>query len=154
LSAKNGDAQKRATDGYKGLFANSDGATKDYTAHRAALTGLLPSGFRGLLSTIDDQLTALTKLRQQLVNGGSQISMSTATFEYRSLITSLLAIRDSSSQLAGDSALSYEMRAAAAVSQSKEYQSEERILVLQILINKEMRLTEEHDFIGTRTGQE
>ena len=154
LSAKDADTQKKAADKYKGLFVDTDAATKDYTAHRAALTGLLPPSFRALLSSIDDQLTSLTRLRQQLINGGSQVVTSTATFQYGNLITSLLGIRDSSSQLAGDSALSYEMRTAAAVSQRKEYQSQERILVLQILIEKEMKPTAQHDFIGTLTGQD
>src|SRR5215813_3660866 len=123
LSNREPEAQKKATEAYKSLFAGSDNATKDYIAHRAALTGLLPPGFRALLSSIDEQLTSLGTLRQQLVNGGSQIIPSTATFRYGNLVSSLLAIRDSSSQLAGDSALSYEMRSAAAISQAKEYQS-------------------------------
>ncbi|OLE24362.1 MAG: hypothetical protein AUG44_19410 [Actinobacteria bacterium 13_1_20CM_3_71_11] len=154
LTAKDGDTQKTATATYNGLFKASDGASKDYTTHRAALTGLLPPSFRALLSSIDDQLGSLPTLRQQLVNGGSQIIPSTATFRYGNLISSLLAIRDSSSQLAGDSALSYEMRAAAAISQAKEYQSEERIEVLQILNAHELKAKDEHDFIGTLTGQD
>src|SRR5947209_8835553 len=69
LSAKDGDTQKAATAGYNGLFKASDQAAHDYATHRAALTGLLPTSFRGLLSSIDDQLASLTTLRQQLVNG-------------------------------------------------------------------------------------
>src|SRR6266480_3231067 len=78
----NADTQKTVTTTYNGLFKASDAASKDYTAHRAALTGLLPPSFRALLSSIDDQLGSLPTLRQQLVNGGSQIIPSTATFRY------------------------------------------------------------------------
>ncbi len=147
------DMQKNAATEYNSLFKASDQAAKEYTAHRAALTGL-PAGFRGLLAKIDEGLTSLTPLRDQVSKGSGDALPSSVTFQYTTVISSLLAIRDSASQLAGDSALSYEMRAAAAISQVKEFQSLERIQVMQILTSRELTPKAEHDFIGTLTGQE
>ena len=52
---------------------------------------------------------------------------------YEGLISDLLAIRDSSTQLAGDNQLSDRMRAAAAVAREKEYLAVRRVVVHRAL---------------------
>jgi signal transduction histidine kinase/aspartokinase-like uncharacterized kinase len=154
LASNDSDEKKNATAEFDNLVKASDEAARDYTAHRAALTGL-PANFRALFSTIDDGLNSVTALRQQLAKKDvSQILPNTAIDRYTNLISSLLAIRDSAAQLAGDSALSYEMRAAAGISQCKEYVSQERIKVLRILDAKELTAQSLDEFIGTLKGQE
>ena len=66
------------------------------------------------------------------------IPLSLAVQQYDVLITGLLEIRDSSAQLAGDSTLTYEMRAAAAIASAKEYLSQERVIVLQAILHGTM----------------
>ena len=61
-----------------------------------------------------------------------------AVSPYTALISSLLQIRDDASQLAGDSTLSFEMRAAASIASDKEYVSQERYLVLTALLEGSM----------------
>src|SRR2546430_9264627 len=153
LAANEPDAKKNATTEYDSLVKASDDAAHDYTTHRAALTGL-PASFRALLASIDDGINSLTAVRKQLSQGGAQILPSSAIFQYTNLISTLLNILISATQLAGDSGISYEMRAAAAISQYKEYLSQERIEVLKILDARELTAKAEQDFIGTLTGQE
>ena len=52
---------------------------------------------------------------------------------YEGLISDLLAIRDSSTQLAGDNELSDRMRAAAAVAREKEFLAVRRVVVHRAL---------------------
>ena len=154
LASNDSGEKKNATAEFQSLVTASDDAAHDYTAHRAALTGL-PANFGALFATIDDGLNSVGTLRQQISRGDSaQVPPSSAIDRYTNLISSLLAIRDSAAQLAGDSALSYEMRAGAAVSQYKEYVSQERIKVLRILDARELTAQSLDEFIGTLKGQE
>src|SRR3989440_1929054 len=137
---------------YPNLVAASEAALKDYTAHKAALTGLPPS-FRALLSAIDDGITSVGGVRQQLAKAGTAVPTS-AIGQYTGLISSLLAIRDSAAQLAGDAALSYQMRAGAAIAQYKEWVSKERITVLQILDARSLSADSLDALIGTLKGEE
>src|SRR2546421_8564205 len=66
------------------LVAASEAALKDYTAHKAALTGLPPS-FRALLSAIDDGITSVGGVRQQLAKAGTAVPTS-AIGQYTGLI--------------------------------------------------------------------
>src|SRR3989440_6555013 len=151
LAAHDSDEKKNAAAEFASLVAASDAATHDYTGHKAALTGL-PASFRALFSAIDDGLTSVGGVRQQLSKPGTVPT--TAIFQYTNLISSLLAIRDSSAQLAGDAALSYEMRAGAAIAQYKEFVSQERINVLQILDARALTTQSLDELIGTLKGQE
>ena len=116
----------------------------------------LPDSFRTLLSRIQNQLSALPKLREQIAQEtqGAQIPLTLADAQYDVLITGLLAIRDSSAQLAGDSTLSYEMRAAAAMSSAKEFLSQERIVVLEAVLQGSMPAEQRQRYIATLIGQQ
>jgi signal transduction histidine kinase len=154
LATNESDEKKNAAAEFPNLVKASDDAAHDYTAHRAALTGV-PANLSAVFAGIDDGLGSVGTLRQQISKGDTtQVPPTSAIDRYTTLINSLLQIRDSASQLAGDSTLSYEMRAAAAVSQYKEYVSQERIKVLRILDAKELTAQSLDEFIGTLKGQE
>ena len=154
LTSNDSDGKKNATAEFTSLVKASDDAAHEYTAHRAGLTGI-PGNLSAVFETIDDGLNSVGALRQQISKGDTaQVPPSIAIDRYTTLITSLLEIRDSAAQLAGNSALSYEMRAAAAVSQYKEFVSQERIQVLRIIDAGELTSKSLDDFIGTIKGQE
>ena len=54
------------------------------------------------------------------------------------LISDLLGIRDVAAQLTGDTTLTDRMRAAGAVATAKEFLSQERVVVLQVLADGEL----------------
>ncbi|HEX6498303.1 MAG TPA: sensor histidine kinase, partial [Micromonosporaceae bacterium] len=143
------DATKKA---YQEQFAATDAARKRYTQLRTGLAGL-PDSFRVTLNRIDTQLSELPQMRDQVVSL-KDVTETVTAFRYRVLITDLLGIRDFASQIAGDSALSLEMRAAAAISNAKEYLSLERVTVLRALNQGSMPPALRRDFIATMTGQE
>ncbi len=153
LAQNDSGAKRAAAAQFDGFTKSSDDDVHAYTAHKAALTGL-PATFRTLLGTIDTGITDLGKVRDQLRHAPTTITTATATTTYTSLISNLIAIRDSAAQLAGDTALSYEMRAGAAVSQYKEYVSQERIDVLMILDSGQVTTDSADQVIGTLKGQE
>ncbi len=153
MASADSDEKKNAAAEFDSLVKASDESARQYSAHRAQLTGLPPS-FRALFTTIDDGLNAVVAVRQQVSKGGAQLLPTIATSQYTNLISSLLAIRESAAQLANDPALSYEMRAGAALSQYKEFVSQERISVLRILDAKELTAQSLDEFIGTFKGQE
>jgi signal transduction histidine kinase len=152
LSTSGQNGQKSAQTTYQNLAGRTELSSRDYAQHRAALVNL-PTAFRDLLDRIDKEIGSLTAMRQQ-VNKTTDILLSTATARYNGLITDLISIRDSSAQLTGDPTLSYQMRAAAAISSAKEYLSEERIVVLQVLASRELTDENEKAFLSTITGQD
>jgi len=129
----------------------TDGAKDDYNRQSSSQANL-PDNFKSLLSSIQSQLGALPKLRQDISDTTTAMPLSLAVQQYDVLITGLLGIRDSSVQLAGDSNLSYEMRAAAAISSAKEYLAQERVIVLQSILNHSMPPEQRQRFIATQTG--
>ncbi|MCW2641635.1 MAG: putative sensor-like histidine kinase [Dactylosporangium sp.] len=138
--------------------AATDEANKRYRLRRTALAGL-PADFRGQLNRIDTQLSDLTKQRDQIKTSSQQnatepTTLSNAIFRYQTLIGDLVSIRGSAAQLANDQHLSGDMRASAALSQSKEYLAEERVVVLQALLQRSMPVQMKVQFIGTLKGQE
>ncbi len=131
--------------------AATDAAQAEYSRQSSSQANL-PSNFKALLASIQQQLSGLPKLREQITDSSAAMPLSLAVQQYDVLITGLLGIRDSSVQLAGDSKLSYEMRAAAAVSSAKEYLSQERVIVLQAILNGAMPPEQRQRFIATQTG--
>ncbi|HKD99022.1 MAG TPA: nitrate- and nitrite sensing domain-containing protein [Micromonosporaceae bacterium] len=127
----------------------------DYT-QQAAIQPDLPSEFRSILADVQTQLNALPSLRSQVTGSTkeSSIPLSLAAIRYGALISRLLAIRDSAAQLTGDATLSYDLRAAAAISYAKEYESQERYQVLEVLQDRVMNAEQRREFIATLTGQQ
>jgi signal transduction histidine kinase len=142
---------KGLQDSYKGSFRNTDLAIRTYREHRNALAGL-PDTFVTQLQSIDGGLAALSNLRLAVASS-SNITLNAALQSYGSLIDSLVSIRASSAQLAGDAALSYEIQAGAALSRDKEWLSQERVVGLQALLMKDLEVSAQQSFIGTLTAQ-
>ena len=128
-----------------------DAARRPYSQHRTALADL-PPNFRALLSNIDANLSELPAVRSQVVNG--KLKLSEAANLYQALLTDLVDIRDSASQLAGETELSDRMRAAAAVSRIKDFLSQERVVVHEAFSLERMTPALKRKFIATQTGQE
>ncbi|BCJ66344.1 sensor histidine kinase [Polymorphospora rubra] len=147
----NADLKGRYLQTYDGQRKSVDEATGPYTTQRNALDGL-PANFSDLLGRIDQSLADLPGIRSQVVNGTLRIN--DAAQSYEGLITDLLDIRDSAAQLAGDTELSERMRAAAAISRSKEYLSLRRIVVHRALIQGSLTPVLRTDYIATHTGQQ
>ncbi|MDT5037844.1 MAG: hypothetical protein QOE03_3029, partial [Micromonosporaceae bacterium] len=139
--------------------AATDDALRRYRVRRAALANL-PTDFRGQLVRIDGQLTELAKLREQikgssqLQNAGEPTTLSNVIFRYLSVIQDLTGLRGSAAQITGDVDLGADMRAAAALAQTKEFLAEERVVVLQALLQHSMPTQLRVQFIGKLTGQE
>jgi len=137
---------------YRKQQGETDEAQKAYKFRRSTLADL-PSNIRALLTNIDRQLSELPDLRTQ-VTDPKKIPLSTAENDYSVLILDLLAIRDLSAQLAGDTTLTDRMRAAAFVGTAKEYLSQERVTVLQALARGELQQSVFGDYVGKRKAQE
>ncbi len=151
LTTTDANTQKNLLTQYQGLFGTTTSAARTYTGHRNALANL-PANFRDQLKTIDIQLGTLSSLHQQVQNV-TDIPLNTVIQRYQALIKSLIDLRDAASQLAGDTTLSYDMRAGSAIANVKEQLSQERVTVLEILAQHELTPVAYQDFITSLAGQ-
>ncbi|MGI5214304.1 sensor histidine kinase [Plantactinospora sp. CA-290183] len=153
LGADPGNATNRQKylDAYNKVHPVVDGAKGPYSDRRAQLEGL-PANFDSLLDRIDQGLADLPGIRSQVVN--AKLKLTDAAQSYEGLISDLLDIRDSASQLAGDTTLSERMRAAAATARAKEFLSMRRVVVHRALIDGKLTPVLLTDYIATETGQQ
>jgi signal transduction histidine kinase len=140
------------TTGYRTQQDETEAALREYRFHRSTLAGL-PANLRTLLESIDVQVSQLPDLRTQVVES-KKIPLSAAEDRYSVLVLDLLAIRDLSAQLTGDTALTDRMRAAADVATAKEYLSQERVVVLQALASGALPQSVYAEYVGKRTAQD
>jgi len=155
LNTRDPAAVQKNTGDYQKRFGETDQAKSSYQLRRTGLADL-PTSFKTLLERIDTQISELPNLRQDVATR-KDVSLSYAAFFYRVLIADLLAIRDSSAQLAGETSLNDRMRAAAAISSMKEYLSQERIVVLRAFGDEQKEPLPDarrRDFVAALTGQE
>jgi signal transduction histidine kinase len=139
---------------YHNQQLKSTQALTDYT-QQAAATSDIPANLRSLLTTNTSNLNALSGLRNQVVTASAQAgnTRSAATDQYANVIRNLLAIRDSAAQLAGDPTLSFEMRAAGAIAQTKEFIAQERVTGIELLTDGIATSALRKSFFGGITGQ-
>jgi signal transduction histidine kinase len=155
LGAPNNDARTA----FDRQAAATDDAYKQYRLRRSALADL-PGTMRDQLNTIDNQLSDLAKQREQiragsqLQNTGGTTTLTNVIQRYSTLIGNLVGIRGSAAQLSSNEDLGADMRAAASLSEAKEFLSEERVVVLQALLQKSMPENLKVDFIGKLQGRE
>ncbi|MET7671103.1 sensor histidine kinase [Micromonospora luteifusca] len=131
-----------------------DQETRPYRQQRAEIEDL-PGSLESLLDGIDQNLQDLSGIRSQVFSG--KLALTETVQAYEGLISDLLAIRDSATQLAGDNDLSDRMRAAAAVAREKEFLSARRVVVHRALgVKGGRRLTPalRTDYIASGTGQQ
>ncbi|MBO4205520.1 sensor histidine kinase [Micromonospora echinofusca] len=143
--------RKRYTDAYTDLHKAVDAAKAPYSRQRAELSDL-PTNFDGLLDGIDQNLANLPGTRSQVFNG--KLKLTEAAQAYEGLIADLLDIRDSATQLAGDTDLGERMRAAASTARAKEFLSVRRVVVHRALIQNNLTPVLRTEYIATETGQQ
>ncbi|MFD0784332.1 nitrate- and nitrite sensing domain-containing protein, partial [Micromonospora azadirachtae] len=146
-----GQARAQYQEAYNRVNTRVDQSKGPYLRQRASIDGL-PSSLEGLLDKIDRSLTDMPGIRSQVYNG--KLRPVEATQAYEGVITDLLAIRDSTTQLAGDNNLSDRMRAAAAVAREKEFLSLRRVVVHQALAQKQLTPALRTEYIASGTGQD
>ncbi|MEV6849234.1 nitrate- and nitrite sensing domain-containing protein [Actinoplanes sp. NPDC051411] len=114
LTRSAGDA---AVDGFQQQTQQTDTAGDEFSA---ALSGVrVPPGLQPVISRVQEQLTGLPLLREQ-VRSGQDATASVIVFRYRALIADLLAYRATMSQLGVDADTADGLRASATLSQAIE----------------------------------
>src|SRR5439155_4795982 len=147
-----GAASNESRAAYDRQTPATDDAARAYRLRRTALADL-PEDFRKQLSSIDELLSDLPRLRDQ-IKTGTDVALTAVAFDYRVLIADLLSIRDSAAQLTGTPEIGADMRAAAAISNAKEALSEERVVVLRGFAQGSMPSQLKREFIFSITAQE
>jgi signal transduction histidine kinase len=151
LGAGDAEETEERAAAYTGAQQRADEAQQAYQRHRTGLTDL-PGGFRSVLSEIGGRLSGLPQLRSRVAAG--ELGLADASASYEELINGLIAIRDSSAQLSGETALGDRMRAAASIARSKEFLSRQRVVGHEVLIRGAYHPHLRTAFIGTQTGQQ
>ncbi|WCN82262.1 sensor histidine kinase [Micromonospora sp. LH3U1] len=139
---------------YNRVNSRVDQEMRPYRQQRAEVEDL-PGSLDTLLDGIDQNLRDLSGIRSQVFNG--KLALTETVQAYEGLISDLLAIRDSATQLAGNNDLSDRMRAAAAVAREKEFLAARRVVVHRALgVKGGKRLTPalRTDYIASGTGQQ
>ena len=139
----------------EGAYADAqrrvDDSIEPYQTRRSSLSDM-PGSFRLLLDDVGSRLSELPQLRTEVVAEG--LGLTDAIASYTELINSLVNIRDSVAQFAGDAELGDRMRAAAGISRAKEFLSQQRVVGHEVLIRDAFAPQLRTAFIGTLTGQE
>ncbi|MFG1655050.1 nitrate- and nitrite sensing domain-containing protein [Micromonospora chersina] len=151
LSADNEKAKGTYSEAYTEAGKKVEKAKDLYSRQRVVLQEL-PPALEKILDDVDQNLEELPGTRSQVFNG--KMASSFAVNRYGELIGELLAVRDSSTQLAGDSDLSDRMRAAAAVARSKEFLSQRRVVVHVALDRGRLDQALRKDYLSTITAEE
>ncbi|MGW5668748.1 nitrate- and nitrite sensing domain-containing protein [Micromonospora sp. NPDC003776] len=151
LNADTAQAKTSYADAYKQVNQKVDQAKGRYSQQRVKLDGL-PATLNRTLDGIDENLKDLPGTRSQVFNG--KMSSTFAVKGYDELINGLLEVRDSSTQLAGDSDLSDRMRAAAAVARSKEFLSQRRVVVHRALDLGKLSPALRQEYIASVTAEQ
>lgn len=139
---------------YNRVNSRVDQEMRPYRQQRAEVEDL-PGSLETLLDGIDQNLQDLSGIRSQVFN--AKLALTETVQAYEGLISDLLAIRDSATQLAGNNDLSDRMRAAAAVAREKEFLAARRVVVHRALgVKGGKRLTPalRTDYIASGTGQQ
>ncbi|MFE9688907.1 nitrate- and nitrite sensing domain-containing protein [Micromonospora sp. NPDC005806] len=111
----------------------------------------LPNKFETLLDGIDQNLADLPGTRSQVLNG--KLAIADAQKIYEGLISDLLTVRDSTTQLAGNNDLSDRMRTSAAIARQKEWLAQRRVVVHRALVGKILTPALRDDYVATITGE-
>ncbi|MGA3526054.1 nitrate- and nitrite sensing domain-containing protein [Melissospora conviva] len=151
LGAGGGEPVERYTEIYTNVTKTTDAAAEPYSRQRTTIQDV-PANFTDLLGQIDQNLGGLPGIRSQVLNG--KLKLTEAAQTYEGLIADLLDVRDSATQLAGDTNLSERMRAASATARAKEFLSVRRVVVHRALIQGSLTPLLRTEYIATQTGQQ
>ena len=125
-------------------------AKRPYSQQRNTISGV-PETFDRLLSKIDENLANLPGWRSQVLN--DKFTLNTMATNYQRLIESLIAIRDSATQLAGDNTLAERERVAAEVARIKDFMAQRRVIILEMLSTQVFTPSLRTEYIGTTQGE-
>ncbi|MFF5051865.1 nitrate- and nitrite sensing domain-containing protein [Micromonospora sp. NPDC000663] len=151
LQAAGTQPKAQYQEAYNRVNSRVDQRTGPYRQQRAEVEDL-PSSLESQLDGIDQSLKDLPGVRSQVFSG--KLKLTETIQAYEGLISDLLAIRDSATQLAGDNDLSDRMRASAAVAREKEFLSARRVVVHRALGQQRMTPVLRTDYIASGTGQQ
>ncbi|HLL67915.1 MAG TPA: nitrate- and nitrite sensing domain-containing protein [Micromonosporaceae bacterium] len=143
------DADARAR--FPALTQTTDTAVTAYRQQHDALP-VMPTDMRERLDRVNGQIDALPELRKAVT--GSTLPLADAMTKYRVFINDLIGIREATAELAGNRHLATDMRSAASLSAMKEYAAMERVVVLNILAQKEITPALYRQFVAATTGRE
>ncbi len=144
------------TNNFKKQNAHTDQAVRVYRAQRSELKNP-PGDMTGQLSVINNQLDSLTKdVRLEVLSPDeADATVASVTFRYQVLISELLDMRQSVVKYTQNRALSDELSANAALSQAKEFASQEQLALLRVISDGQgFDSTSFETFLGTLTGQQ
>ncbi|MGX6606879.1 sensor histidine kinase [Micromonosporaceae bacterium Da 78-11] len=145
-----GAEHKAALQAYKDENPLVDAAKVPYSQQKAALDNV-PDKVATLLLRLDRNLEDLPAQRSQIANDQAPKPADVEDV-YNRLISDLLAVRDSSAQLANDPTLSDHLRAVAAVATAKEYIAEQRDVGIKVLGAGSLESGLRRELLGTSTG--
>ena len=146
-------AQPRAkADPYNQRIRDTDRRIEDYEAARAEI-GDVPALVQARLTVIDENLEALTSLRQQILDN-RQMSVSQVILRYGMLFNSLISYNEGLSQLPGVDELSESRRALASFALAKAAVAEEEVTIYIALSAQGGSYEQFSTFMATLTGQQ
>ncbi|MDM4722435.1 nitrate- and nitrite sensing domain-containing protein [Micromonospora sp. WMMA1363] len=150
LGVRKGQSNEAYRKTFEQAAARVDEARAPYSRQRAEVDDL-PSTVESHLRSIDRILADLPGTRSQVLN--ARLGRDQAEKEYEQLLADLLNIRDSATQLAGDTDLSDLMRPATALARDKEYLTQQRDVVHEAFIQGALTPELRNTYISTFTGQ-
>lgn len=151
LGANDESTRKTAAASYELIAKQVEEAKRPYAQQRGALVDV-DASLRDLLERIDEGLQNLPSVRDQVKD--RKVPLSTAALRYQVLIGDLLKIRDRAAQIAGGGELGDSLRAAGAMATTKEFLSQERVIMHRAFALSEFTPDLRRNFIATLTGQE
>jgi len=139
-------------DQYIPQIRRTDRAVVAYLALRGELTEL-PTSVSDRLRRVDQQLSTLDEARQEVLTRG-EITISAIVLRYGTIITDLVAYRESLDQIAGDTVLGDQLRAAAALSKTKAEMAQAQAAAFVALQSKSFDDEQLTTFLSTLTSQQ
>jgi len=136
---------------YNEQWRVTDSLARRYADARARL-GEVPAGVLERLRRIDEHLTTLNGIRQDV--SGRQVSVSQVVLRYGVMITDLVGYREEIAQVPGDPDLADKLRAAGAFSKAKANASEEQAVAYAALTTGQFTEEQLSAFLATLTAQQ
>ncbi|WP_213456496.1 sensor histidine kinase, partial [Rhizomonospora bruguierae] len=130
----------------------TDSAVTAYTAQRAKL-GSIPDLVRERVTRLDQEITTLGTLRQEVLEGKG-IGAAESVLRYGVVIDELVSYQESVGQIAGDNDLAETMRAVAALSKTKAELSRAQAVAVVSLRAGQLDDEDLAAFLAALTGQQ
>ncbi|MBO0885386.1 MAG: nitrate- and nitrite sensing domain-containing protein, partial [Mycobacterium sp.] len=115
-----------------------------------------PTDLTSAMRTVDSQLKALSKSGRAEVLHNSPVTVASVAFQYKVLISQLLAMQQTVVKNTTNRGLSGQLSANAAIAQAKEDASQEQLALFEVLVadGGTFDAASYQDFLATLTGQQ